>query len=305
MKIKKWEVDRRHFLKCSMGGAGAMLSLPFLEAMLPSIKRAEADEADLYRRFIALPWGMGGVTRAEFGRTDHFFPPEVFDNRNSARIRRGSEYTLSDTLTPLAGLRSQLRLYSGLCYYGNEKGEEDQGHDAEMSHFLTNLRHLPNWNSVLDDAALPASIYKGKSMDIIISEYFQSQMSGRTAIDSIHLASERNSIVHGCMTYRRADQPIHPENDLQKAFTKLFAGVNVDDTAAVEQARVTRKRLLLDFVRGDIRSLMNKLGREDRKRMDDYLGEVETLDLSIQRATQTSNGCTIPGTPPTMVNYDR
>ncbi len=112
----KRHLDRRAFLR----GAGTVLSLPFLEAMVPAFAtRAQAALAQPPPRFMAMCATLGF-------HTPFLFPQEV-----------GSDYTLTPYLEPLKDLKGDFSVLSGLQH---EEQNGANGHTSEMT-WLTSAKH--------------------------------------------------------------------------------------------------------------------------------------------------------------------
>jgi hypothetical protein len=106
-------LDRRAFLR----GAGTVLSLPFLEAMLPAFSRAAATTPP--KRFVAMCATLG------------FHTPFLFPRQT------GAGYQLTPYLEPLKDLRGDFSVISGLQHM-EQNGAN--GHTSEMT-WLTSAKH--------------------------------------------------------------------------------------------------------------------------------------------------------------------
>lgn len=112
----KRHLDRRAFLR----GAGTVLSLPFLEAMVPAFAtRAQAAVGQPPPRFLAMCATLGF-------HTPFLFPQET-----------GADYALTPYLEPLKDLRGDLSVISGLQHM-EQNGAN--GHTSEMT-WLTSAKH--------------------------------------------------------------------------------------------------------------------------------------------------------------------
>ena len=112
----KRHLDRRAFLR----GAGTVLSLPFLEAMVPAFAtRAQAAEALPPPRFLAMCATLGF-------HTPFLFPKET-----------GAAYTPSPYLEPMKDLKDDFSVISGLQHM-EQNGAN--GHTSEMT-WLTSAKH--------------------------------------------------------------------------------------------------------------------------------------------------------------------
>lgn len=112
----KRHLDRRAFLR----GTGTLLSLPFLEAMIPAFAtRAQAAVGNPPQRFLAMCATLGF-------HTPFLFPKEV-----------GADYALTPYLEPLKDLRGDFSVLSGLQHM-EQNGAN--GHTSEMT-WLTSAKH--------------------------------------------------------------------------------------------------------------------------------------------------------------------
>lgn len=106
-------LNRRHFLR---GAGGALLSLPFLEAMIPSFARAAA--APSPKRFVAMCAGLG------------FHGPYLFPTS------AGRDYQLTPYLEKLRDYRNDFTIFSGLSH---PEQQGNNGHASEMT-WLTSAK---------------------------------------------------------------------------------------------------------------------------------------------------------------------
>lgn len=112
----KRHLDRRAFLR----GTGTLLSLPFLEAMVPAFAtRAQAAIGNPPPRFLAMCATLGF-------HTPFLFPQET-----------GGDYTLTPYLEPLKDLKGDFSVISGLQHL-EQNGAN--GHTSEMT-WLTSAKH--------------------------------------------------------------------------------------------------------------------------------------------------------------------
>ncbi|HEU4752710.1 MAG TPA: DUF1552 domain-containing protein [Armatimonadota bacterium] len=107
-------LSRRHFLR----GAGVLLGLPLLDAMVPSFARADTSNL-VPRRFFGICNNLGVLP-------DRFFP---------AADQTGRDYTLSPYLEVLRDFRSDFTVFSGVWH-----PDVDGGHPADVC-FLTAAPH--------------------------------------------------------------------------------------------------------------------------------------------------------------------
>src|SRR5262245_16709412 len=113
MNPKTGPLSRRTFLR----GAGAMLGLPLLDAMLPAVGAAPA------------------ATRAPVRMTFLYFPNGVWQEGWIPQ-RTGSDFDLPFSLTPLAPVKDAVQVLSRLDKANSRGGD---GHYAKTANFLTGL----------------------------------------------------------------------------------------------------------------------------------------------------------------------
>lgn len=106
-------LSRRHFLR---GTGGALMSLPFLEAMIPSFSGAASVSSP--KRFVAMCATLG------------FHGPHLFPEAP------GADYRLTPYLAKLKDHRNDLTVFSGLSH---PEQQGNNGHASEMT-WLTSAR---------------------------------------------------------------------------------------------------------------------------------------------------------------------
>jgi len=74
--------------------------------------------------------------------------------------------------------------------------------------------------------------------------------------------------------------PVAKEVNPQLVFDRLFT----DGNRADRERRTAAQKSVLDFVRDDAGRLQNQLGRNDRRKVDEYLSSVRELEQRLDRA---------------------
>ena len=106
--------SRRHFLRST----GMMLSLPWMESLMPASERAASVKPPVRLGFLYVPNGV---------RVDNWYLAE-----------EGTKFTLSPTLTPLETMRSEVLFTAGLTHnQGRDLGDGGGEHPLETSSWLT------------------------------------------------------------------------------------------------------------------------------------------------------------------------
>ena len=174
----KTHLSRRAFLR----GTGAMLSLPWLEAMVPAFAtRAQAAAANAVpKRFVAMCATLGF-------HTPFLFPKET-----------GPGYTPTPYLEPLKALRGDFSVISGLAHT-EQNGAN--GHTSEFT-WLTSAKHpgLAGFKNTI-------------SIDQLIAEKIGTQ----TRFPSLVLGNGSESL-----SWSASGVPLPAESSPSRAFQQLF-----------------------------------------------------------------------------------
>ena len=205
---------RRTFLK----GLGTAVSLPLLEAMLPAGSRAFAAAAappPARLAFLFVPNGM--IMPA-------FRPSEA-----------GESYKLTETLQPLAKLKSEFNVLTGLAQdNGRAKGDGAGDHARSASTFLTGAHPVKTSG---------ANIRVGVSVDQVAAE----QIGKHTRLPSLELGIERGRQAGSCdsgyscayssaISWKTASTPMAKEIDPRQVFERLFGSAEAEKGRAFRSA---------------------------------------------------------------------
>lgn len=269
--MKKWEISRRMLLR----GAGAAVALPLLEQMLPSIARAQNSGAPPPRRLVA------------------FYVPCGIHMANWTPAATGANYTLTPILAPLAPVKSDVLVLSGLANLpARPDGAGD--HASGTGSFIT-ARHVVKTNG--------AGISNGISMDQaaanVLKQYtkFPSLELGVIGggssgdCDSGYSCAYANNIA-----WANATTPLAKEVNPQAVFDRLFAAVDPNQTPAAVAKRKLYKQSVLDAVKADSAALKAKLGKSDRMKLEQYEAGIVDIETRLKNTTP-ANLCD-PGTRP-------
>jgi hypothetical protein len=288
-----WELPRRHFLR----GTAALIGLPILDIMGRDMKRAAAQGMPAPRRFVTFGFPAGVNTSAW------------------APSGTGAGYTLSSTLSPLASLKSDFSVLTGV---NNNPANGPRGHTCGIGAFLTCYR-IP-----MTDPAVTESI----SVDQVAANYL-GQFTRIPSIElSTHVLHEVPNAESGfspayknVVSWKNATTSLPFETVPQAAFNRLFAGITTsgggtggtggtDPTAALKK-RALYRQSVLDSVKQDIAFVQARGSAADQAKMDQYLSSLRDLEKQIQSSVPTGGStgtggtggggtvatCT-PGTPP-------
>jgi hypothetical protein len=275
-------LPRRTFLK----GAGAALSLPLLEAMLPRAAFAAGAEFPKRMAFVFFPNGA---------IMPHWTPSDA-----------GTEYTLPKTLASLEPHRSDLLVISGLAHdKARANGDGAGDHARSCATFLTGVQARKTAG---------ADIKLGQSVDQIAAE----RIGNQTRLPSLELGTEDGRQAGSCdsgyscayssnISWKSETTPMAKEVNPKAAFERLF-GSGEDAQARAE--RDFYRKSILDFVASDAASLRKQLGRNDQRKLDEYFSSVREIEQRIERSEEEARALVPPiaapeGVPDQFVDHVR
>jgi hypothetical protein len=245
-------VSRRRFLR----GCGTALALPWMGSLIPG--RVSADEASkppIRSAFIYFPNGVW----------EKLWVPE----------QTGRDYTLSPSLEPLADIRDDVLVVSGLDKKHSHGGD---GHYAKTANFLTGLHVAKTTGKDISSG--------GISIDQLIAQ----QTRAFTPLPSLELGTE--PVITGIdsnvgytrlygshISWESPTRPVAKEINPRLVYERLFGKSVSGDAVKAESYRN-----LLDFVLEDAKRLRPRLGRDDQFKMDEYLDSVRAVEKRIEFA---------------------
>jgi hypothetical protein len=259
MVIHKKAIHRRAFLR----GAGAALTLPLLDAMIPALGHAAETERPIRLSFIEVPNGI---------MMDKWTP-----------AAEGANFALTPVLEPLASFRDRMLVLSGLDQHQAEAFANEVGgdHPRACTAWLTGAHAR-----MTSGADLKAGI----SVDQVAAREF----SKYTQLASLEVGLESAEVVGACesayscayyntISWRNETTPLPMENRPRAIFERLFGDSGSADPK-VRMARTQENRSILDAVAEDVTRLRGRLGRADRGKIDQYLEAVRDVERRIQLA---------------------
>lgn len=279
---KKWEIDRRRFLRSGMMGVGTLMGLPLLEAMIPSVRRAYGADA-LPKRYIALT------------------VPNGFNMTKLLPTAAGVNYALSPTLQPLAPHKADFTLVSHLNNYQRYLNVGDYGadHVRGSGEYLT---CSGIWKT-LDPAQVRAG---GISLDQVVS----AAIKGDTRVPFLSICGDRWTAdrpqidgQYRTYSYNAQGKPITQITDPHEVWRQLFDGITPSSgqpDPGLVRAR-NRKLSIIDLVLEDANSLHAKLGHNDQQKMDEYLNSVREIERKLETVAPSVGPSCSPPPQPSLV----
>jgi hypothetical protein len=260
-------LSRRTFLR----GAGAAISLPFLEAMTPAGRltaqlRAERDKT----RLVAIEMVHGAAGASPFGLEQNLWAP----------AQTGRDFDLStSSLSPLQEYRKWLTIVSNTDVRMAEAFDADEiggDHFRSSAVFLTQAH--PHQTEGSD-------VRVGESLD----QMFAKRYGQSTPIPSMQLCIENVDQSGGCaygyacvytdtVSWASETEPLPMIRDPRVVFDQLFgAGGTAEQRAELRRTN----RSILDWVTSEIADLQRALGPSDRARVENYLDSIREIERRI------------------------
>ncbi len=252
-------MNRRNFIK----HLGLSVALPFLPSLLPRALWANQKVINLPRRLAFIYSPNGKVM-------NHWTPKTL-----------GKNFELPQTLGPLASVKSQIQVLSGLAHlkaFANGDGAGD--HARANATFLTGCQARKT--------AGP-NIKVGVSIDQIIANKIGSQ----TLLPSMELSCDSKRTSGNCdsgyscayqfnLSWKSENTPMPPESNPKLAYQRLFNDPFGDKNAKTAKLKMS----LLEETSKETKSLKNKLGQSDKNKLDEYLESLNSVEKRISKIDQ-------------------
>jgi hypothetical protein len=258
MFITRKHLSRRTVLR----GAGAVIALPLLDAMIPAATALAATAANVKPRLGFVYFPHGAVM-------DRWKPEAA-----------GTDFVFPQLIKPLEPYRKHTTVVTGLR---NKGGESPDPHGIIAG----------TWLSCVGPSDPNRTGIRGVSADQVAA----SRIGQETALPSLELAIEAEGGLTcapgvGCgfastVAFRTPTQPLPMENDPRKVFYRLFGQ---GDTAAERTEIVSETGSLLDHVQEKAQRLGRELGPADRAMLADYLDSVRELERRVQKVRESAAG---------------
>jgi hypothetical protein len=265
MIVTRKALSRRTFLR----GAGTVLALPLLDAMIPAMTALAQTPAAPQRLrrlgYAYIPMGCDGTRWA---------PP------GGDRLDR-----LSFILAPLAPVKEHVTVISNLELRNAYPGT----HATSNSAFLSAAR------ARLTESA---DYYLGTTADQLAAR----QIGRGTQLPSLELAMDLMTLAGQCdngyacvyqnnLSWSSPTTPLPSEAHPRIVFERLFGD---GATTAERRASLRSRASLLDSVMDEFTQLNNQLGPADRARVAQYLDTIREVERRIQRAEANARANPLP-----------
>ncbi len=244
---KRFRVSRRAFLKgFTLAGAQITVGLPPLASMFNATGTAYAAgagaaESQIESRFVLWFNGNGIPER-------YWIPAET-----------GAEYRMTQCLQPLAALRKDIHIISGLDNAAASLPGPGNGHHKSMS-------------ALMSCTSFTGRGTAGPSIDQAIA----AKLGGEPRFRSLQIGVSQESFgesIQRNMSWAGYERALPPEMIPHKLFDRLFG--------QREEGWVNRKRSILDTVRKDAATLKKQLPKDDQTRVEEHLSSIRDLERAI------------------------
>jgi hypothetical protein len=264
MFVTKRHISRRTVLR----GAGAVLSLPLLEAMVPASTALAQTAAAPKQRFVGLFVPHGGA-------------PGYWEPKTAGALTG----ELPMIWKPLEAFRDQTVVMTGL-----------HSRSAEPPPGVTGADHWVAAAFMCADKpkkTAGADVRAGTTIDQIIAQKIGTQSlvpSLQMAVEDPGANSSNCGEGYSCVytntiSWASPTAPLPMELNPQVVFERMFG----DGTTAEERAtRRKRDQSILDSLRGSLSRMRTDLGANDRARLDDYTTQVREIERRLQIAIEAS-----------------
>jgi hypothetical protein len=192
----------------------------------------------------------------------------------------GANFTLKESLTPLAPFKDKTLILNGVC--DRVRGDGDS-HMRGIGCLLTGVELFPG--NVQGGSHTPAGWASGLSIDQEIRNFLQRDAATRTRFGSLEfgvMVPERAD-TWTRMVYTAANRPVAPIDDPYQMFNKLYG-------------RAKDQELLgsvLDDVSADLRRVAGAVSPTDRRLLDEHATFVREMEQEL-RAARTAAGHEVP-----------
>lgn len=251
--------------RTALRGLGVSLALPWLESLCP-VSRGSLSGAP------TPPQRMGFI----------FVPNGVHLSDWTPRSD-GYGFDLPYILEPLSPVQDDILIISGLTHdKGRANGDGPGDHARSASVFLTGAQPRKTDGS---------NIRSGISVDQAAAQ----QAGKATRFPSLELGCEAGRSAGNCdsgyscayssnVSWSSEATPVGKETNPRLVFERLFGNGNSRQMDANQRRREALKKSILDFIADDAKKLQAQLGRNDQRKLEEYLTGVREVEQRLDRS---------------------
>lgn len=268
------QLSRRTVLR----GLGVSLALPWLEAT-DSLARAGTVRAGAAGSGAGAAGGLEAAAAAP-KRMAFIFVPNGVDLEHWTPATEGYGFELPYILQPLEPVQNDLLVLSGLTHdKGRANGDGPGDHARSASVFLTGSQPRKTDGE---------NIRSGISVDQVAAR----QVGQRTRFSSLELGVDAGRNAGNCdsgyscayssnISWGGEATPMGKEINPRLVFERLFASGTPKEVDKSAQQREILRKSVLDFVAEDAKALQTRLGRNDNRKLDEYLTGVREIERRL------------------------
>ena len=265
------KISRRNILR----GAGALVTLPFLETLAPKMAVAQTVPVRPIRMgFMFVPNGVN---------MEHWRPQGA-----------GKLGALPATLQPLEAVKDNFSVVSGLSQmkaFANGDGPGDHARSAAT--WLTGVQARKTAGS---------DIQVGISVDQVAAQ----ALGSRTKFGSLEIGCERGALAGNCdsgyscayssaISWRAESTPNSKEVNPRVLFERLFGSPDEIESAESQAKRRQYELSILDFVREDAEALHRRLGTRDQQKIDEYFTSIRDIESRLKNYEAQNKSLSLEG----------
>ncbi|MDB4614435.1 DUF1552 domain-containing protein [bacterium] len=249
--------------RTALRGLGVSMALPWMESLAFAKGAAPAGAAT------AIPNRMGFV-----------FVPNGVHPRDWRPATAGYDYELTPILKPLSRVQDDMLVLTGLTHdKGRANGDGPGDHARSASVFLTGAQ--PRKTS-------GANIRSGISVDQVAAK----AVGHKTRFASVELGCEDGRTAGSCdsgyscaysssISWSSEATPVGKEINPRLVFERFFAVDKKHEQGKSQARRDALRKSILDFVSEDAKQLQRRLGRNDQRKLEEYLNGVREIERRV------------------------
>ena len=251
MKKKSWHIDRRTFIR----GMGVTCMLPFFEGMaMTSLSKFAKPVSPKRLCILYFPNGVGLPPKESiYHKKWSWFP-----------IGEGSDYKLTKSLSPLSPYRSDMSIMGGLSHP-----------------FSRNVLGHMAGDSFLTGGDLRGEYKNSISLDQVAAE----KLSHYTRFPSLTLSTDGGvgyKSRTSTLSFNSSGKPIPSEHRQREIFERYFSP-NGGTPTHQRRKSIQQGMKIVDLVLEDSKTLKNRLGSNDKAKLDEYLTSLDQVEKQLTR----------------------
>ena len=251
MKKKSWHIDRRTFIR----GMGVTCMLPFFEGMaMTSLSKFAKPVSPKRLCILYFPNGVGLPPKESiYHKNWSWFP-----------IGEGSDYKLTKSLSPLSPYRSDMSIMGGLSHP-----------------FSRNVLGHMAGDSFLTGGDLRGEYKNSISLDQVAAN----KLSHYTRFPSLTLSTDGGvgyKSRTSTLSFNSSGKPIPSEHRQREIFERYFSP-NGGTPTHQRRKSIQQGMKIVDLVLEDSKTLKNRLGSNDKAKLDEYLTSLDQVEKQLTR----------------------